>query len=88
MAPTLAMSMHASGLGPNLTRPLATDKPRPEHPQSELRPHQRAYWEQRAQRPVGIGHCFKYPYGFYGLMELAQDMRLKQQCIQTAYHIL
>jgi hypothetical protein len=68
--------------------PLETDKPRPEHPQSDLRPHQRAYWEKRAERSIGIGHCFKYPYGFYGLLDLVQDVRLERQCIQAAYHIL
>jgi hypothetical protein len=68
--------------------PLETDKPRPEHPPSDLRPHQRAYWEKRAERPIGIGHCFKYPYGYYGLLRLVGEGRLKRQCIQAAYHIL
>jgi hypothetical protein len=68
--------------------PLETDVPRPEHPPSSLFPRQRAYWEQRANRPVGIGHLFKYPYGFYGLMDLAQDARLKEQCRRVAYHVL
>jgi hypothetical protein len=68
--------------------PLETDRPRPEHPPSDLRPHQRAYWEKRAEQPIGIGHCFKYPYGFYGLLGLVHDQRLKRQCVQAAYHIL
>lgn len=68
--------------------PLETDKPRPEHPPSDLRPHQCAYWEGRAERSIGIGHCFKYPYGFYGLLDLVRDEQLKQQCMQAAYHIL
>lgn len=68
--------------------PLETDLARPEHPPSDRLPHQRCYWEQRAGKPVGIGHVFKYPYGFYGLMRLAQDARLKEQCRQAAYHVL
>ena len=68
--------------------PLETDVPRPEHLPSTLLPHQRAYWEQRAAKPVGIGHVFKYPYGYYGLMALAQDARLKELARQVAYHVL
>ena len=68
--------------------PLETDRPRSEHPPSELFPHQRVYWEQRAPKPVGIGHVFKYPYGYYGLMALAQDARLKELCRQVAFHVL
>jgi len=67
--------------------PLETDKPRPEHPPSELVPLQRAYWENRKSGPVGIGHVFKYPYGFYGLIDLAPDADLKRRCMQAAYHI-
>ena len=36
--------------------PLETDQPRPEHPPSDLYPHQRAYWESRQTRSVGLGH--------------------------------
>jgi hypothetical protein len=68
--------------------PLDTDVPRPEHRPSDLYPRQRAYWEGRVGKPVGIGHLFKYPYGFYGLMGLAQDARLKRQCMRVAYHVL
>jgi hypothetical protein len=68
--------------------PLETDKPRPEHPPSNLYPHQRAYWEARRDRPVGIGHVFKYPYGFYKWMDLCRDPELKGRCMQAAYHVL
>jgi hypothetical protein len=67
--------------------PSETDKPMSEHPPTTLRPQQRAYWEGRKDRSVGIGHVFKYPYGFYGLMELAQDRVLKERYLQAAYHI-
>ncbi len=67
--------------------PLDTDKPRPEHPQFESRPLQLEYWEERKDRDVAIGHRFKYPYGFYGLMALATDGDLKQQCTREAYRV-
>lgn len=67
--------------------PLETDQPRPEHPASRLRPHQYAYWERRRNQPVGIGHVFKYPYGFCGLMDFAQDHGLRQRCLDAAYHV-
>jgi hypothetical protein len=67
--------------------PLATDVPRPEHPQSDLLPHQVPYWERRGKGGVEIGHLFKYPYGFYGLMALATDDALQQTCVERAFHI-
>ena len=39
-------------------------------------------------RDVGIGHCLKYPYGFYGLMALAEDDELKQRCLASAYRVI
>ena len=81
---------HAFGLYMRRIRrgPLATDVPRPEHPKSDLQPHEQAYWERRSQGSVEIGHLFKYPYGFYGLMALSDDDRLKQQARENAYRIL
>lgn len=67
--------------------PLDTDKPRPEHGQTELRPLEHAYWEQREGKDVGIGHCYKYPYGFYGLMGLARDPDLKQRYLDECYRL-
>lgn len=67
--------------------PLETDKPRPEHPVSDLVPRQRTYWKTRKNRPVGIGHVFKYPYGFYGLIDLVPDGDLRRRCTQSAYHV-
>jgi hypothetical protein len=80
---------HAFKLYVKRTRmgPLGTDKPRPEHPASQLRPLESAYWEKRKHQDVAIGHCFKYPYGFYGLMALASDGTLKQQCLDEAFRI-
>ncbi|MFQ6097464.1 MAG: hypothetical protein ACE5O2_07010 [Armatimonadota bacterium] len=67
--------------------PLDTDKPRPEHSRSHLLPTRSAYWQARRANPVGIGHCFKYPYGFYGLVALASDEELTRRCAQEAYRI-
>jgi len=68
--------------------PRPGDRAIPEHPETSLRPHQLAYWEQRRQASPGLGHVFKYPYGFYGLLNLAQDDDLKRQAMAAAYHIL
>ena len=68
--------------------PLETDKPRPEHSPSGLLPYQHSYWELRNTRPMGIGHVFKYPYGFCGLMDLAGDCGLKSRCRDAAYRVL
>lgn len=67
--------------------PLDTDKPRPEHPETEWRPLQLEYWQERKTRSIEIGHVFKYPYGFYGLMALAADADLRQRCMRKAYRI-
>jgi hypothetical protein len=58
-----------------------------EHPDTPLRPLERAYWERRSQGSAALGHVFKYPYGFYGLMDLAQDAGLKQQCLDATFRI-
>jgi hypothetical protein len=58
-----------------------------EHPDIPLRPHQRAYWERRQAGSPALGHLFKYPYGFYGLMNLAQDPALKEQCMRDTFRI-
>jgi hypothetical protein len=67
--------------------PLDTDKPRAEHPPVEWMPLQLKYWESRRTRGIEIGHLFKYPYGFYGLMALATDADLEQRCMREAYRV-
>jgi len=67
---------------------LAEDLSRPEHPPTELRPVHREYWEPRKTEPLGLGHVFKYPYAFYGLMAMAEDPELKRRCHEQAFHIL
>ena len=67
--------------------PLSSDKPRPEHPPSELLPLQRAYWERREGQPLHLGHCLKYPYGFYGLAALTRDATLVTRCLAESFRI-
>ena len=67
--------------------PEDTDKVCPEHAESQCTPLEQQYWERLRGESVGIGHCFKYPYGFYGLMALARDAALKERCAAEAYHI-
>ena len=67
--------------------PLEIDVPRPEHLPRELFPHHFAYWEERRAQSIGLGHVFKYPYGFYEWMRLASDLRLEQRCKRIAYHM-
>jgi hypothetical protein len=35
-----------------------------------------------------MGHMFKYPYGFYGLLNLASDADLKRRCLAAVYKVL
>lgn len=79
---TLRLFVKRARLGPR-----ETDKVRPEHPRSDLRPLERAYWVERRTRPVGIGHCFKYPYGFYGLLGLARDGAVRQRALAESFRI-
>lgn len=68
--------------------PLETDRYWVEHPPDDARPHQREYWVRRRERPIGIGHVFKYPYGYCGLMDLAEDPKVRLACEAVAYHVL
>ena len=68
--------------------PIDRDIPRPDHLPSELFPLQKAYWEkQMLGSSLGLGHLFKYPYAFYGLINLAEDSDIKQRCLAAASYI-
>ncbi|NQU43707.1 hypothetical protein HQ520_10500 [bacterium] len=67
--------------------PLETDKARPEHEQKPQRPLGKTYWENRRNRSIEIGHLFKYPYGFYGLLAGAGDAELKARCLEETWRI-
>jgi hypothetical protein len=60
---------------------------RPEHEQSDLRPTDAAYWEERPDDAVGIGHVFKYPYSYYDLLRRAGDAELALALDQKAYRL-
>lgn len=68
--------------------PLETDGAWAEHPASDDQPQERIYWERRISRPIGLGHVFKYPCAYCGLISLAADVRLKQACRDMAHRIL
>ncbi len=67
--------------------PLTTDKVYEEHAVQEQYPHEGTYWHGRRQHSPALGHLFKYPYGFYGLVRAAQDESLMRACWQEAYRI-
>jgi len=67
--------------------PRETDKGRPEHAVSELRPHHRAYWEARASNDPTLGHVLKYPYGFYGLLRHCGVAELTARCMRETWRI-
>ena len=59
----------------------------PDHPPSDLRPTDTAYWVKRPDRAVDIGHVFKYPYSGYNLLRRAADPELAQEWERRAHHV-
>jgi hypothetical protein len=59
----------------------------PEHPQTASTPLAQRYWQARQANEIGLGHCFKYPYAFYSLLDRTSDPRLKRRCLEEAYRI-
>ena len=66
--------------------PLDGDAERAEHKQALSVPTQESYWQQKSG-DWALGHVCKYPYGFYGLMKLADDETLKDRCETVAFRI-
>jgi hypothetical protein len=58
-----------------------------DHQPSKMRPTDTEYWQQRGDKAVGLGHVFKYPYGYYDLMRRADDAELAKAFDAKAYHI-
>lgn len=58
-----------------------------DHPPSQLRPNELSYWQRRGDKTLGIGHVFKYPYGYYGLLDMCKDDELAKAVDAKAYHI-
>ncbi len=59
----------------------------PDHKPSKLRPNDSAYWNNRGDKAVDIGHVFKYPYGYYDLLRRAGDPKLTSTMDAKAYHL-
>ena len=59
----------------------------PDHRPSNLRPIDSKYWEERADKSLGIGHVFKYPYSCYDLLRRAGDPALERDWNAKAYHV-
>lgn len=58
-----------------------------DHNPSQLRPTDTEYWQQRGDKSLGIGHVFKYPYGYYNLLARANDPELAKSLDAKAYQI-
>lgn len=67
--------------------PKPDDKRYTDHKPSKLRPTDAAYWKQRGDRTLGIGHVFKYPYSYYDLLQRANDPALERDWDAKAYHV-
>lgn len=67
--------------------PAQGDRKIADHKPSELRPSQTNYWKQRGNKTLGIGHVFKYPYGYYDLLRRANDVELAAELDAKAYQI-
>lgn len=67
--------------------PDADSRRIPDHKPSNLRPTDSTYWESRGDKSVGIGHVFKYPYGYYDLLGRAGDPALTRALDAKAYHL-
>lgn len=67
--------------------PEAGSPKRADHKPSKLRPTDTAYWKNRGDKAVGLGHVFKYPYGYYDLITRADDPQLASTLNAKAYHI-
>jgi hypothetical protein len=67
--------------------PESDARRRPDHPASDLRPTDAAYWEKRPDHSLGLGHVFKYPYSYYELLRYADDPALRHALDVKAYHL-
>ena len=66
--------------------PQETDKPRSEKTPTDIFPLQSAYWSQR-EGDLNLGHQIKYPYGFYGLFNWADDKTIQHESLQAVSRV-
>lgn len=45
------------------------------------------YWRLRAAQPLGLGHCLKYPYALYELLDRVGDSALRRRVEEYAYRL-
>lgn len=67
--------------------PQSGDRKIKDHRFSDLRPDQIAYWQQRGEKTLGLGHVFKYPYAFYDLLARAKDPALENELDAKAWQL-
>lgn len=67
--------------------PQSDDRRIKDHAPSPLRPNTSAYWENRGENTLGIGHVFKYPYSYYDLLRRANDADLANEWDEKAYQL-
>ena len=67
--------------------PQADARKIPDHRPTRMRPSQTRYWQQRGDKTLGLGHVFKYPYGYYDLLRRANDDKLAAELDAKAYQI-
>lgn len=67
--------------------PQAGDRKIKDHKISKLRPNESAYWENRGDKTLGIGHVFKYPYAYYDLIARANDPELEKEFDAKAWQL-
>lgn len=67
--------------------PAPGDRKIPDHKPTKLRPTDAEYWRRRGDKTLGIGHVFKYPYGYYDLIRRADDEQLARTFDEKAWHV-
>jgi len=68
--------------------PQDRDIPRPEHPRRPVNVLTATYWQERSRHAPALGHCFKYPYGLYGLLDRAPDAEVRRTARNEAWRVL
>jgi len=82
--------LNAYQLAIKQARPRAPGKDyKAERPKVEfLRPDAKQYWERRAAAgSVELGHMFKYPYGFFGLIRQSKNQELNEVCLANSHRL-
>lgn len=67
--------------------PQPGDRKIKDHKFSKLRPADADYWRARADKSLGIGHVFKYPYAYYDLLARAKNPELQKELDAKAWQL-